>query len=458
MVSGILWRRFSRARHIALTWRHWSLKDLPYFGFLRDVFLMSLAAWLGAVPLTAYYFHVFNPVSVLANFFVVPLTVLGLAAEMASLMVGGFWTFGSELFNNEGWLLMEWITGLSRWFAGLPGGCFNVSAPHVSTMALYYAAFGVVAAGKCREWRRKPWFWALAAGLAVWWGVDQWRDHGETRLYVLPLQGGHAVFAEGPGGRNFLADCGHAQPVEAVTMPFLQAAGVNRLNGFCATHASARQMGGAGLLLEKISTDAVFVSGARARSAPYRAFTASLEADPRRRPVQDGTNALGWDVLHPATPGARTPVADDGPVVLLRRIDGVSVLLLSDLSRAGQNALLERHPDLRADIVIAGLPSMDEPVCDGLIQAVKPQWVIIADSEVPVSRRAPAKCRERLLRQCGGRALFCSDTGALALVFSASGWRVEDASGQPVELAPRRAPPVSTAPDEAPPGSEDEED
>ena len=123
-----------------------------------------------------------------------------------------------------------------------------------------------------------------------------------------------------------------------------------------------------------------------------------------------------------------------------------------------QNALLERHPDLRADIVIAGLPSMDEPVCDGLIQAVKPQWVIIADSEVPVSRRAPAKCRERLLRQCGGRALFCSDTGALALVFSASGWRVEDASGQPVELAPRRAPPVSTAPDEAPPGSEDEED
>ena len=37
-------------------------------------------------------------------------------------------------------------------------------------------------------------------------------------------------------------------------------------------------------------------------------------------------------------------------------IGGQRILLLSDLGRPGQDALLQRTPDLRADIVITGLP------------------------------------------------------------------------------------------------------
>src|SRR5690348_15850935 len=35
--------------------------------FLIDSFAISLAAWLGSIPLAAYYFHVFNIVSTPAN-------------------------------------------------------------------------------------------------------------------------------------------------------------------------------------------------------------------------------------------------------------------------------------------------------------------------------------------------------------------------------------------------------
>ena len=60
---------------------------------------------------------------------------------------------------------------------------------------------------------------------------------------------------------------------------------------------------------------------------------------------------------------------------------------------------MRRHPDLRADIVVAGLPTRDEPLCDPLLDMLQARWIIIADAEFPATRRAPQKLRQRLARQ-----------------------------------------------------------
>src|SRR6185436_19684781 len=89
----------------------------------------SLAAWLGSIPLVAYYFHLFTPVSLLANLIVVPLSGLALASNLASLMVGGWWLAAAEWFNHSAWLWMELMRRASDWAAHVPGGCFYVRAP-----------------------------------------------------------------------------------------------------------------------------------------------------------------------------------------------------------------------------------------------------------------------------------------------------------------------------------------
>jgi hypothetical protein len=74
--------------------------------------------------------------------------------------------------------------------------------------------------------------------------------------------------------------------------------------------------------------------------------------------------------LHPDAHGDDFAHADDAALVLLGNFYGTRVLLLSDLGRAGQSALLARTNDLRADMVIAGLPDEGEPLCDALLDAV----------------------------------------------------------------------------------------
>ncbi len=85
--------------------------------------------------------------------------------------------------------------------------------------------------------------------------------------------------------------------------------------------------------------------------------------------------------------------------MLLGNLSGTKILLLSDLGRDGQSALLERTNDLRADIVVAGLPTEGEPLCDALLDAIQPKVIVIADSEFPANRRASRELKERLARK-----------------------------------------------------------
>ncbi|MEO6035691.1 MAG: ComEC/Rec2 family competence protein, partial [Verrucomicrobiota bacterium] len=56
-------------------WRQWL--DFP-LRYSITALATSLAAWLGSLPLIAYYFHLFTPISLAANFVIVPLSSFAL--------------------------------------------------------------------------------------------------------------------------------------------------------------------------------------------------------------------------------------------------------------------------------------------------------------------------------------------------------------------------------------------
>ncbi len=411
------------------------LSLIIWFGY--ETLVISIAAWFGSLPLAACYFHIFNWISIPANFLVVPMTMLALASNLSSLAVGAFWPFGTELFNHASWFLMNCIIDISQWFSTVPSACFNVSSPSPITFILFYASLVMISSG----WLFKTLLKRLAWTGFLWCG---WKAFStlESRMHVLSLEGGHAIYVASPYRSDLLVDCGNVRPSEFTTQPFLRAQGVNHLSMFCLSDASQRQMGGVALLSTNFTFDRVAFSPARARSPGYKQFTAALEKTPKRcQLISDGDSILGWTVLSPAS-FTRLKPADDNAVVLRKEINGVSVLLLSDLSRAGQRDLLERHPDLRADILIAGLPARDEPACDWFLDTVKPRWIVIADSEIPAPRRASPKLRERLARQSAS-VIFCHDVGALTFVFSPFGWYIETTDGHKVSLEKAFAPPVS---------------
>src|SRR5258708_29979932 len=116
-------------------WPSWVLVPLRFGG---DTLATSLAAWLGSLPLVAYYFHVCTPVSTPANLLAVPLCALVLMSNLGSLLLAGWFPGAAELFNHAGWFLMECIRVSSQWFANWPKAYFYVSLPSLLTIAAYY--------------------------------------------------------------------------------------------------------------------------------------------------------------------------------------------------------------------------------------------------------------------------------------------------------------------------------
>jgi competence protein ComEC len=396
--------------------------------FFLDTFAVSLAAWLGSIPLAAYYFHVFNIVSTPANFVVVPLTALALISSLASLLAGAFIPAIAVIFNHASWLLMKLIIVVSNCAVQWRPSALNVSAPTLLTTLWYYALLLALLTGGIFRTKYKRAAIAALSCLTIVCFV-QWLMPQPVKLHVLPLNGGQCVLLDSGGLKTeLLVDSGDEQSVERITKPFLQAQGINWLESCCLTVAHQSAMGGAEIVQTNYYINRVVTSPTRNRSPIYKRALAVFDKTPaQHRNVKAGDHVSGWAVLHPEAEDQFSR-ADDNALVLQRKLGNSSVVLLSTLGRAGQIAVAENNPELRADIVIAGLPTADEPLCEPLLDVLQPKVIVIVDSDFPATRRASAKLRARLANQTA-RVIYCHDAGALTFLFKSVGWTLIDANG-----------------------------
>jgi competence protein ComEC len=402
----------------------------PPVVWLADLFLTSTAAWLGSIPLVAYYFHLFTPLSGPANVLAVPLCGLVLICNLASLLVAAWLPFAAELFNNAGWFFMEAIRTTSHWSANWLGAWFYLPMPGLFTIAVYYFVLLALLTGWLFQGRLRRWkIGGCAVLLAVWCGLWLWQLPA-TQITVLPLNGGHAVFVHSPGPRNdWLIDCGTKSSADSVVKPFLRARGVNRLPHFVLTHGEIGFSGGAQYLWELFRPREVFLNPLHFRSPDYRAFAEFLRHDAAlQKPLVPGDQLGPMRVLYPA-PDFHFSKGNDNALVLRLETNGVRVLFLSDLGHAGQNALLAQDTnELRADIVVAGVPADSEPLSDTLLDAIQPRVIIMADSDYPAPRKSGAKLVERLGRR-NIPVLYTHDTRAVTVTIRADGWKLRAMDG-----------------------------
>ena len=408
----------------------WRRALIATLRMLSRYFALSFAAWMGSIPLAAKYFHLFSPVSTPANIVAVPLGTLALMSNLGALVCGTWFPWATGLFNHSAWFFMCAMTWVSELATKIPGAFFYVPAPSWLDIALFYAVLVGALSGWLFAPKRRIWS-ATALVLVVAGCAWHWQaTRHEIELTVLPLNGGHAVWVDAPGRKNdWLVNCGDANAVGFTLKPFLRAQGVNHLSRLALTYGSARNNGGAVSLNELFGVAELVTSRIPFRSAAYREVVAKFNQPPARHIViQRGDHAGGWRVLHPAT-GEEFAHADDAALVLLAKFYRVRVLLLSDLGRDGQSALLGRTNDLRADVVIAGLPDAGEPLCDALLDAVQPKVIVVANSEFPANRRASRTLHERL-DQRKIPVFYTRAAGAVKIVMRPDGWDLKTMGGQ----------------------------
>jgi ComEC/Rec2-related protein len=353
------------------------------FGWICRGASVSLAAWIGSLPLVWWYFNLATPISLIANLVVVPLAFFILAIGLLSLLTAPILSTVSVVFNSTNWLLAKLVFALVHLFAQIPGGHYYFEHPH-------------------------------------------WPAPVNAKVMVLDAGAGAAVHLHS-GNADWLFDCGSERNYERTLRAYLHSAGVNRLTGLLLTHGDALHIGAAARLLDDLPPGILIDNAAGDHSVVHR----RLRLEFWRRGFRSKKLFAGEDValsqcvlakiLHPP-PGFAATTGDDQALVIQLTIEpSTKVLLLSDSGYETENALIASGADLRSDVIVKGQHHSGQSGSDAFLDAVRPRLIVATSRDFPgherVSDEWVAGVRAR------GIKLFRQDeTGAVELRFASDEW------------------------------------
>jgi len=346
-----------------------------FYALLREQWVVTLAL----TPLTLLLFGQVSLVGLLANLLAIPWSTL-VVTPLA--LLGVLW---APLWQAAAWCVQVLSLPL-QWLAAWPWA--QLALP----MAPLWAGVAAVAGGTLLA-LRLPWGWRVL-GLplllpALWWQAPR-PAPGQFELLAADVGQGQAVLVR-TARHALLYDAGpryhqDSDAGERVLVPLLRALG-ERLDLLVLSHRDSDHTGGAAAVL-----------GAQPRAR----LQGSIGADhllQALRPVEPCAAGQGWqwdgvrfEMLYPppdmapapaAAPGAKAPKSNALSCVL--RITaaaeggapGASALLVGDIERAQEQALVAAGAPLAADLLLVPHHGSKTSSSEAFVDAVRPRLALV---------------------------------------------------------------------------------
>jgi len=114
------------------------LNKIPWIRFLISVFSVSFAAWLGLLPLIAYYFGILSPITILANMIIVPYMTIIVASGFSLALIGILIPSLASIFAASNELFILILFKINSFLIGIPGAYFKLPSISFVYVLFYY--------------------------------------------------------------------------------------------------------------------------------------------------------------------------------------------------------------------------------------------------------------------------------------------------------------------------------
>jgi ComEC/Rec2-related protein len=222
---------------------------------------VSIAAWIGTIPLTAWYFHMVPLAALLANPLAVPLAFVVMVTALLALGGGLASAWIASVFNNANLVFTQALLAVVHFTAALPGATVHLASPS-----------------------------------------------SELRVTVFDFGRGGCAAIE-CGGELWFLDAGSAWDAQSALIPWMRSIGRTAPDGIVLSHGDATHLGGVEALLAgakaPVVVDAMTTDGSPTRKAVHwflksRGIPISLRGAGETVEIVavDGTRVpawVGWD-------------------------------------------------------------------------------------------------------------------------------------------------------------------
>lgn len=399
-----------------------------------QLFLVSLAALIGTLPITVYYFQRIPLVALVANLLVVPLVGLICALGFAQVLLGAVWPFCGMAYGAVEEYLIKGLLLIVEWSSKVPFGSFSVRAIDLWLVVLLYLILIVVLISNMRR---------LGLGLVVLVlvGLNIWVwspviKPPALQAVFLDVGQGDAIFLRLPDNRSILIDTGdrvfRRDYGALVVVPYLKRQGIQRLSYLILTHPHSDHIGGAPYLLRHIYVDTICFSPQKGKSnlcEEIQQIVDSLAIPQRILKAGDYLcfNAGIIFVLHPSERFLQAGHVsyNDGSLVLKVSFRGQKLLLCGDIETEAENHLLGYGEFLASQIIKVPHHGSATSSTPSFLDLVQPEMAVISVGAKNKFNHPDSTTVARY-RQRGVYLHRTDQAGALQLQIKGSGWQVKN--------------------------------
>ncbi|MFQ6606438.1 MAG: DNA internalization-related competence protein ComEC/Rec2 [Fidelibacterota bacterium] len=358
--------------------------------FVWGLFLVSLSAQIGTLPLVVTYFHRLPLIALLANVIIVPLVGILVAEGFMLLFLGWIPGIGG-LLGNTIWGLTKLITGAATLFSNVPYASLNVSRVSVLEIGFYF--LGLTALVWYLDRRHRAWAFILTLfmiNVSVWnWA---WRSP-KLEVIFLDVGQGDATLIRFPNAKTMLIDGGprtryHDAGKEQI-LPVLNYLGINHLTWIVMTHPHNDHIGGFRSLLTALPVDTVWDTSIDFDSWAYQHLLKLIKE--RNVAYLRPQRGQYWrmsphTVLYCLAPDSLTysdgVSVNNRSLVLKLRYGSTTFLFTGDLEYEGEALLLPYESILDSEVLKVAHHGSITGTTDWLLTAVHPRLAVI-----PVGRK-----------------------------------------------------------------------
>lgn len=351
---------------------------------LRDLIAVTIAAQIGTIPLTMYYFHSISVVSILSNIIIVPITDICVILGFLSAILGLILPALALIINYANIPVVEIILYITKLINSIPYASINTVIPPLYIIVLYYAILIIAFSGIDKKLKLRLTFAVLliVALISIYNYVPK-----NLEVTFLDVGQGDSTFIRTPNRKALLIDGGGKPAISGssfdvghdIVLPFLYYKGVLKLDGIFISHTDTDHIGGILSLIKEIKVDKIFIGEQKVTDDNFKALMkiAALKNIPvvfLSRGDEIKVDNVVFDVLSPGEFIEENPI-NNNALVFKVVYKNAEFLFTGDIEKEAEEKL--GKSDISSDVLKVAHHGSNTSSTRDFINKVKPKICVI---------------------------------------------------------------------------------
>ncbi len=406
------------------------LEEFKIMKWLWQLFAVSLAAQIGTLPFTAYYFGKVSIISLFANLIVVPMVGLIVTVGLGGALLGIFSMWIASCFSEVNDILAIFTLNFVKWAEQVPFAIVNTATFGLQETLCYSALIGFLFNIGNKVIQKRIIFVSLIIGnVLIFTSLSQSHERN-LRVTFLDVGQGDGAVIQFPSGEVFVVDAGpksnEFDAGEKTIAPFLRKNGISTIDGIITTHPHADHLGGVPYLMKHFTVKQTIDAD---QSAQTNLF---YEYDHLRKNADHLTGKAGMIIpagnarlyiLHPTKQFIDSDSSNgysdlnQSSIVFKLQYGNTSFLFTGDVETEAEEHIVNSYQDfLASDVLKAGHHGSSTSSSEYFISSVKPREVIVSVAKFNKFRHPSKKVIERF--KSFGASVFRTDVEGAIIIES----------------------------------------